>query len=200
MIAPRSKLKPIRVVQPKYIDLASSGAQLRRALVADQYPRLAQLLPVLGDGEALLQFGQDHYARPLVEATVSFDCAIECQLCLEPQPRQVNVQFLTLLAVDEAQAQRWAELAVHPHDSQYESMPAVAVVGETLDVAALVEDEVLLQLPGNVCVDPVCERRPALNYAPESADQADGTKQQVGQGSGSATGATADAKESSEVF
>ena len=156
------------VEQPKYIDLAGSGAHIRRALLADQYPRLAQVLPALGDGEANLQFGQDDHGRPMVEAQVTFDCALQCQLCLEPQTRQVSIEFATLLASDESQAQRWSDhlqtAKTTVSSALFESGLAVSVVGEDLDVAALVEDEVLLQLPANVCTDEDCARRPQLSY------------------------------------
>ena len=155
-------------MQPKYIDLAGSGAQIRRALQADQYPRLTQVLPALGDGEAVLHFGLDEQGRSMVDARVAFDCAMQCQLCLEPQPRQVDIQFTTLLAADETQAEQWSQ------QLDQASTSTISVVGEDLDVAALVEDEVLLQLPSNVCLDDGCEMRPDLSYAPPGAGQNDG--------------------------
>ncbi|MEM7100364.1 MAG: YceD family protein [Pseudomonadota bacterium] len=127
-------------------------------MLVDEYPRLSQEIPALGDGEVVLQFTMDERNRPGVEASIELECSLTCQWCLEPQVRKVSFNFATLLAVDELQAREW-EASTDP------KQPAIAVVGEELDVAALVEDELLLQLPGSVCVDENCSSRPSAEYS-----------------------------------
>ena len=166
--------------QTKYIDLASNGAQLRRALLPDEYPRLAQVVPVVGNGEVHLTFRMDDRKRPEVSARVLLDCALECQMCLEAQARKLELDFVALLAKDEAQATSWSQLD-EPDDEI--SPRSVAVVGAELDIAALVEDEILLQLPANVCVDPDCEHRPQLSF-PADAAGLDGDPQQLSEEAG----------------
>ena len=96
------------------------------------------------DPQAILQFsvcgGQDARGRPQLRCKVKGDMQLICQRCLKPVDVMVESDRLLYLAASEAEAER---LEAGLADDEIEVM----VVDQTLDLAGVVEDEVLLSLP-----------------------------------------------------
>lgn len=94
--------------------------------------------------EAVLQFrvcgGQDARGRLQLHCTVSGNVEMQCQRCLKPVSVAVDSDRLLYLAASEADADR-LEAALADEDIE------VIVAGHNLDLAGVVEDEVLLNLP-----------------------------------------------------
>ncbi len=94
--------------------------------------------------EAMLQFrvcgGQDARGRPQLRCEVKGNLEMQCQRCLKPVSVAVDCDRLLYLAASEADADR-LETALADEDIE------VIVAGQNLDLAGVVEDEVLLDLP-----------------------------------------------------
>ncbi len=105
------------------------------------FERLAQEFV---DPEAILHYrvcgGQDARGRPRLHCTVKADVEMECQRCLKPVNVTVDSDRVLYLAASEAEADR-LETVLADEDIE------VLVTGQTLDLAGVVEDEVLLSLP-----------------------------------------------------
>jgi len=82
----------------------------------------------------------DARGRPLLRSTVHGSLEMECQRCLKPVGVTVNSSRVLYLATSEEEAER---LETALADEALE----VVVVGQSLDLAGLIEDEVLLGLP-----------------------------------------------------
>lgn len=94
--------------------------------------------------EAVLQYrvcgGQDARGRPRLHCSVNGNVAMLCQRCLKPVNVSVESDRMLYLAASEAEAER-LEAALADEDID------VMVAGQTLDLAGVVEDEVILSLP-----------------------------------------------------
>lgn len=105
------------------------------------FERLAQEFVNPG---AMLQFrvcgGQDARGRPQLRCSVKGSVEMQCQRCLQPVSVAVDSDRLLYLAASEAEADR-LETALADEDIE------VIVAGQDLDLAGVVEDEVLLSLP-----------------------------------------------------
>jgi len=83
---------------------------------------------------------RDARGRPRLRCQVKGDVEMLCQRCLKPVNVAVESDRLLYLAASEAEADR-LESALAEEDIE------VMVTGQTLDLAGVVEDEVLLSLP-----------------------------------------------------
>jgi uncharacterized protein len=104
--------------------------------------RLERLHDVLTDTEGTLGYtlrgGKDERQRPLLELKVDGELHLQCQRCLETLSYPVRLQSTLLLV---PRGEQLDELMDDP------SAPDAIEASAELDVAELVEDEVLLSLP-----------------------------------------------------
>lgn len=109
--------------------------------------------------EAILRYricgGQDARGRPRLHCQVSGSVELECQRCLRPVSVAVDSDRLLYLAASEADADR-LESALADEDIE------VIVAGQNLDLASVIEDEVLLSLPV-VSMHEDCSMEPAAD-------------------------------------
>lgn len=98
--------------------------------------------------EAKLQFRvcgeQDARGRARLRCKVFGNFEVECQRCLQPLAVAVDSERVLYLTGSEEEADRLETLL--SGDGQGESLEAI-VVGQNMDLATVVEDEVLLSLP-----------------------------------------------------
>ena len=151
---------------PTYVDLARVDASLERTVAADSFERLAQQCISLDPVQACLRFRFDEHKRIRVRVQVDGTCGLSCQLCLEAQPWHFDEHFDVVLARDEAQAQQWRDGGM---DS---GLGVVVTDSPELDLVVLIEDEIMLSLPSQVCNDESCSRRPQLDYGGEDVEEA----------------------------
>ncbi len=143
-----------------YRDLAHNRVEMDRRIDADSLKRLAEVGRIGGPVSASFRFFELD-GRPCVEVSAKGEIELPCQWCDMPRKCMLDARFTALIAQDEAQAERWA---VEVPDV----VPVVA--GEEFDAVLLVEDELILAVPGRVCVETKCEHRPEASYgeaAPE---------------------------------
>lgn len=84
--------------------------------------------------------GQDARGRPWLRCEVAATVEVECQRCLQPVAVTVDSDRLLYLAAGEADAERIEAVLADEHIE-------VIVAGQSLDLASVIEDEVLLSLP-----------------------------------------------------
>jgi uncharacterized metal-binding protein YceD (DUF177 family) len=134
-----------------YKALTSVGARIARVVDSAELPRLAELGAILEPVTASLAFAY-HDRRSWVTGHASARMRLPCQWCEQWLDREVAAEFSAWLAVDEAQALEW--------DEQLASEAPIVVAGETLDIPLLIEDELIMAIPGRVCIDDQCVNRP----------------------------------------
>ena len=143
----------------KYKDLARSEAVIDRCLGADLFTRLGSETKALGDTQVRLGFSMGKGGLPRVDAKVVSECSLACQWCTESVPIELEVEFAALLVVGDAEMAYWSERFKADH-----AKIDLINVGETLNEVELVEDELLLSLPVQVCRDLQCANRPQRTF------------------------------------
>ncbi len=120
------------------LSFARSGASLEGQLRADRLPRLQSNLT---SDDAAVQYriaGIVEAGRPALSLWIEADVRLTCQRCLEPFRQRVELENVLPVARDEAELARW-----EAEDPLVDALLA----DDRLDVASLVEDEILLSLP-----------------------------------------------------
>jgi len=141
-----------------YADLARRGLRISRSLSADQLPRLTTAVEALQPVAVELAFEQDDAGRCRVTGLVKARIETRCLRCAEVLPVALEAAIDCRVVDSEAVAD---ELAPH--------CDIVLAASNTVDLAALVEDELLLELPESLCETDPCERAPGLWYPAEGA-------------------------------
>jgi len=146
-----------------FANLARQGARVERRLPAALLARLAELAPGTEDVRVDLEFRLDGSERPWVRGRAAQIVEATCQRCLERFEFPLSVEF-DLCIVAEGEDVR--EIA--------DGGDVLVVEGETVAIADIVEDELLLGLPDRLCREDPCPYAPALSYPTEGAGVADG--------------------------
>jgi len=154
---------------PHYVDLAKAGAVIRRDIPASAFTRLHALVHDLEPVQAELSFGQDAHGHTWVKGYAHARMRVECQACSEPVAMDFAATLDGVLVPSEAEARVVAQALREASDANRD-LSVIVVAGPELNEVDLVEDELLLQLPSQVCADMTCERRPAMTYGPEQGD------------------------------
>ena len=152
---------------PTYVDLARAEASIERTVDSVACTRLVGQCISLEPLRTRVAFGFDEHKRIRAHADVSGSCTLACQLCLEPRPWRFAVSFKALLATDESQAQRWID-----ESTQTSPVDVVVIQNAELDLVEIVEDEIMLRLPSQVCEEADCARRPQLDYGGNDVEAA----------------------------
>jgi uncharacterized protein len=118
------------------------------------FPRLGAL--VLGDGEVSVQleFDRDDHGRARVRGNATLTPLLQCQRCLERIPRRLDVRIDMCVVKSDAQA---AEVA--------NERDVYVLTDDEVAIAELIEDDLLLALPSQVCdAYDACPNRPDLSF------------------------------------
>jgi len=119
----------------------TAGETVQGGLTAARVPRIAATARLDTPLTARLRFDLDEAGTPVVDVEVRGCYGFTCQRCLQPmQDRRLDCSQV-LIAADEG-----ARLALEPRGEV-----VVCARGGALELAALVEDEVLLALPLAPC-------------------------------------------------
>jgi uncharacterized protein len=128
-------------------------------------PRLtAEVVEAGGDEhgsiDVALKFFRDADGRARTRGHVAAVVVLTCQRCLEPVAHQLDVAIELWLVQNEAQAKLLSA-----------DQEAYVLPGERVLVADLIEDDMLLALPEQVCPRPEdCPNAPALAYPAAAPD------------------------------
>lgn len=135
-------------------ELARKGGQFSGEIPLAAFPRLSSL--VLGDGSVSVELGfaRDDEGRSRVLGHAVLAPTLQCQRCLEPVVRQLDVAIDLRVVRTEEQA---AELA--------EQFDTFVLPNDEVSIVDLVEDDLLLGLPAQVCqAYDACPNRPELEF------------------------------------
>ncbi len=120
--------------------LAEQGETLSGRMPLHALPRLAVLLQDADDEAAFtMRFGKDRDRRSTVNLTVQARLVLECQRCLDNMTLEVDAETPMALVSGPMEAEQLPS----------ELDPLMLGPEEYLDIAALVEDELLLAIPAS---------------------------------------------------
>ncbi len=145
MIAPAMKTRQQEAL--RYVELAQRGARVERSLGRQELPRWSDV--VQGDigVEVTLVFRRDEASRPCVRGSYRAWSDMLCRRCSEILPHEMMGDFDLTIVSDDAMA---SALSV-AHD-------VVLAERDVLEVAEIVEDELLMAMPEQLCREEACER------------------------------------------
>lgn len=118
------------------LDFANQGKELRGEIPVAEMPRLQDVLAA-PDGKVAYELRgfRDRNGDPMLELSMNGSCRLRCQRCLQGMDYPIK-QVSRLMLADEQPEDELSE-------EHCDSIPTDA----HLDVAGLVEDEILLSLP-----------------------------------------------------
>ena len=120
------------------LQFAKSGESLKGSLRVEELPRLSDSLR---PDDVAVQYRLDGVSasgRPALRLQVEAKVWLTCQLCMSLYPEMLNLDTVLPVARNEAELARWEAL---------DPMLDALVADPELDVAVLVEDEILLAIP-----------------------------------------------------
>ena len=136
--------------------LAQQRARVSTELGLASLQRFADICEAVKGIAADMSFDHDAQTRIKVSGRVHCDARLACHRCEQLVWCHVNSDFASVIAFDEEQATSWSQLDPN--------LDILVVSGANLDVAELVEDELLLALPERVCTDDDCVHVPEMRY------------------------------------
>lgn len=148
-----------------YRSLAQQRAVVAQVLEVTSLPRFGDVCEAVKDIAAELSFDHDGQARVKVSGRVHCKAQLSCHRCDENVWRYVDCSFTSVIAFDEQQADAWSGLDP--------SLDILVAAGANLDMVELVEDELLLALPDQVCTDDDCAHMPVMRYGDMVGDDVD---------------------------
>jgi len=143
-----------------YLDLARQGARVERLVQADGFSRLAEVAPVRDAVQVEIAFAIRGDGRIWVSGAAEATLNAECQRCLERLDRPLRVTFDLCIVRDPDVASELASGA-----------DVLTVDGDSVTVAQIVEDELILGLPERLCIEEPCPLTPALSYPAEDSEK-----------------------------
>jgi len=135
--------------------LARQAGGWRGTIAIDEFLRFGELISGADGPVAVeLAFRLDEEGRCRMQGRATVRVRIECGRCLLPQARAIDAPLdLCVVASDTSASELVSELEPYVLD------------GDEVRVADLVEDDLILALPHQVCDEPqTCPNRPALEY------------------------------------
>ena len=145
-----------------YRSLAQQRARVATELGVASLQRFADICEAVKGIATDMSFDHDGQSRIKVSGRVHCDAQLVCHRCEQLVWCHVKSDFDSVIAFDEEQAASWSQL-----DS---NLDILVVGGAKLDVAELVEDELLLALPERVCTDDDCVHMPEMRYGEMAVD------------------------------
>jgi uncharacterized protein len=150
-------------------ELARTRGRYVGEIAITAFPRLSGLIAGAGPVAIALEFRRDERGRSLVEGSVRMPVILECQRCLESVGQVIDVPVCLCVVGSEAQA---AELI--------DEMDAFVSPGEEVGIVELIEDDLLLALPSQICEADECPRRPGLSYPAIGSEASSGAANPFG--------------------
>lgn len=130
------------------------------------FPRLGSLVLGGGDVAISLVFRHDDEGRCRVQGDSKVTLDLQCQRCLAPVQHSLNVQIDLCVVASDAQA-----------DALADELEPFVLEEEEVAIVDLVEDDLLLALPIQVCPAYAdCPNRPELEYPVAAGAKPDSTE------------------------
>jgi uncharacterized protein len=142
-----------------FLNLARRDARVVRSLPAGELERLAAIAPPVGALQVDLTFHLDQQGRARVTGTAESVARVTCQRCLEAFEQPLRVEVDVRVIRDPALASSLAEKA-----------DVLVVETESVTIADVVEDELILGLPERLCREEPCPHAPEMNFPASEAE------------------------------
>ena len=136
-----------------YLELARQEARVVRELPASELRRLTELAPGVGTLSVDMVFSKDDTGRPWVQGTLTSILRPTCQRCLAAGDWPVRLTFRLCIVRDGTVASELAEQA-----------DVLGAESESVSIADVIEDELLLAVPERLCSEEPCPNAPALSF------------------------------------
>lgn len=137
-----------RIIDPRRF--CQQGVVLRGSVVVGELPRLAENNVVVDRMSADLAFSVDEQRERVVKGSLVADVQLQCQRCLEAMPLELDCKVTLAVVWDEESSRKLAE-----------TYDPWIVATEDADLYAMLEEEVLLNLPFVAYHDSPCGQLPA---------------------------------------
>ncbi len=137
-----------RVIDPRRF--CQQGVVLCGSAAVNELPRLAEHNVVVERVDANLTFTVDEQRKRVVKGSVTADVQVQCQRCLGALPLALDCEVSLAVVVDEESSRELAE-----------SYDPWIVAAEEAELYAMLEEEILLNLPFVAYHDFACAERPA---------------------------------------
>ena len=145
-------------------ELARTRGQFTGEISIAAFPRLGALVLGSSNVAVSLVFRHDDEGRCRVEGTARVALDLQCQRCLGPVQHELDVPIDLCVVASDAQA-----------DAVADELAPFVLEEDDVAVVDLVEDDLILALPSQVCIAYAeCPNRPELSYpgGPANADAA----------------------------
>ena len=136
-----------------YRDLGKKNSTLTRVVSRQQLPRLAEVCGLEDDVDVEASFRIDDRGRVNVSVRLDGTVSLDCYRCNETVVQRLQMAFDAVVAFDETRASEWAAWSA-ANDIELEHI--IVASSQTLDVAELIEDELMLGLPLQVLCEEGC--------------------------------------------
>jgi uncharacterized protein len=151
MMAPAMSSRPDERLS--YRELAKQGARVERSVQPEGFTRLAEIAPGRGAISVEMTFSIGDGERAWATGSVEGVLNIECQRCLERFDRPLRATFELCIVDDPGLASKLAS-----------GVDVLVAEADSVTIAQLVEDELILGLPERACTEEPCPHAPALHY------------------------------------
>jgi uncharacterized protein len=148
----------------RYRELAKQGARVVRSVQPEGFTRLAELAPARDAMTVEMAFSLRD-GRAWAAGSVDGVLGIECQRCLERFDRPLRATFELCIVADPDLA---SELA-----RELPQGDVLMAESDSVTIAQVVEDELILCLPERACVEEPCPAAPPLCYPAEGTEATD---------------------------
>lgn len=154
------------------VELAKRNGQVAKAISPNKLPRLQDAVVDIREIKSDLRFSFNEERLPVVTGQASASMTLTCQTCDEPVAYELvaKIDLLLASAVRAASLPRSADVRI--------------IDNGKLALAELLEDELLLELPAQVCTDRECKNLPELEF-PIPKRELDALQNEAEQGGGS---------------
>lgn len=142
-----------------YQKLARRDAELVLSIDPARFERLGEATEGLASVAVRLQFERDEQGFCRVRGDAKAELTLACQRCLLPVAQRVEASIDVAVVRGDAAARQFGKRA-----------DVFVAGGDTLDVTALVEDDLLLSLPVDRCQRDPCPNEPVLSYPPPGSE------------------------------
>jgi uncharacterized protein len=149
-----------------YVELARQGARIERSLTGDDLLRWSQLVDGEWHVQANLEFYRDTEGQSWVKVDYESRASMLCTRCSEVLSHTFAGQVAMCIVNGEAQA---SELAG--------DCDVLVVQGDVVLLADIIEDELLLAVPEQLCVADECEHMLPLYYPAPGGAQLEQSEQ-----------------------
>ena len=122
---------------------------------------MAEVCGIDDDVDVEASFRIDDYGRVHVAVELSATVNLDCYLCNEAVTWRLQTAFDAVVVFDETQAGEWSDLTAA---SGGKIGQIIVVSGQTLNVAELIEDELILGLPLQARCEQGCAEIPEMRY------------------------------------